>query len=273
MSRRSGSRGDPDSTPPWVVVTARCSPTASSATSSTHPAPAAPRRTTTRHATGSEERPRSTRTCAGRWRSAPSRCSATPGAARSVWRMPRCTRRGRGVASPSTRGQARARSMRGRRRRRNGRPALRATPTSPGGLPRRVRSKPACLPTSWMRTIPRRRGTPPGRCTSRIRRGLWPSSTSPGSVATCASAASRRSTETRPVTRTTCSDCFRGSPRPRWSSPASFDFICGPSQAREIAARIPGCELVVLPDCGHIPAYEKPQEFRELVFGWCDSRD
>jgi proline iminopeptidase len=49
-----------------------------------------------------------------------------------------------------------------------------------------------------------------------------------------------------------------------------LDFICGPAQAREIAARVPGCELVLLPDCGHIPAYEKPQEFREVVFGWCD---
>ena len=52
-----------------------------------------------------------------------------------------------------------------------------------------------------------------------------------------------------------------------------LDFICGPSQAREIAVRVPGCDLVVLPDCGHIPAYEKPQEFRELVLGWCDGRD
>jgi proline iminopeptidase len=50
----------------------------------------------------------------------------------------------------------------------------------------------------------------------------------------------------------------------------ALDFICGPAQAREIAARAPGCELVIMPDCGHIPAYEKPQEFREVVFGWCD---
>jgi proline iminopeptidase len=65
---------------------------------------------------------------------------------------------------------------------------------------------------------------------------------------------------------------------PRISAPTlviagELDFICGPVQAREIAARVPGCELVIMPDCGHIPAYEKPQEFREVVFGWCDSRE
>ena len=146
-ARRSGSRGVRRSTPPWVVVTAKCSPTASAATSSTHPAPAVPRRSRTIRRYGLERNGRVLRRRAqDARRSAPPPCSATPGAARSVWRMPRCTRRGRGGASPSTRGQAPARSTRGRRRRRNGRPALLATPISPGGLPRRVRLKPACLP-------------------------------------------------------------------------------------------------------------------------------
>jgi proline iminopeptidase len=48
-----------------------------------------------------------------------------------------------------------------------------------------------------------------------------------------------------------------------------LDFVCGPAQAREIACRIPGARLVTVPDCGHIPAYEKPDEFRQVVFEWC----
>jgi pimeloyl-ACP methyl ester carboxylesterase len=49
-----------------------------------------------------------------------------------------------------------------------------------------------------------------------------------------------------------------------------LDFVCGPAHAREIARRVPGAELVIFPDCGHIPAYEKPEEFRRAVFDWCD---
>jgi proline iminopeptidase len=48
-----------------------------------------------------------------------------------------------------------------------------------------------------------------------------------------------------------------------------LDFICGPANAREIARRVPGAELVLIPDCGHIPAYEKPDEFRQAVLDWC----
>ncbi len=51
-----------------------------------------------------------------------------------------------------------------------------------------------------------------------------------------------------------------------------LDFICGPSNAREIARRVPGSELVIVPDCGHIPADEKPMEFRQAVLKWCDPR-
>jgi proline iminopeptidase len=51
-----------------------------------------------------------------------------------------------------------------------------------------------------------------------------------------------------------------------------LDFICGPSNAREIARRVLGSELVIVPDCGHIPAYEKPMEFHQTVLKWCDSQ-
>jgi pimeloyl-ACP methyl ester carboxylesterase len=47
-----------------------------------------------------------------------------------------------------------------------------------------------------------------------------------------------------------------------------LDFICGPAQARAIARLVPGSELVIIPDCGHIPAYEKPDEFRRVVLEW-----
>jgi pimeloyl-ACP methyl ester carboxylesterase len=50
-----------------------------------------------------------------------------------------------------------------------------------------------------------------------------------------------------------------------------LDFICGPAQASQVASRVPGCRYVVIPDCGHIPAYEEPDEFRRIVFDWCDS--
>ena len=48
-----------------------------------------------------------------------------------------------------------------------------------------------------------------------------------------------------------------------------LDFICGPANAREIARRVPGAELVLIPDCGHIPAYEKPDALRQAVLDWC----
>jgi len=44
-----------------------------------------------------------------------------------------------------------------------------------------------------------------------------------------------------------------------------LDFICGPAQARPIADGISGAELVVVPDCGHFPAEEAPDAFREAL--------
>lgn len=44
-----------------------------------------------------------------------------------------------------------------------------------------------------------------------------------------------------------------------------LDFICGPGQARPIAAAITGSQLVMLAGCGHIPSIEAPQEYRQAV--------
>ena len=49
-----------------------------------------------------------------------------------------------------------------------------------------------------------------------------------------------------------------------------LDFICGPAHARAIASLTPGAELVVVPDCGHMPQYEQPEMFRAAVLDWCD---
>ena len=49
-----------------------------------------------------------------------------------------------------------------------------------------------------------------------------------------------------------------------------LDLVCGPTHARAIASRIPGAELVVVPDCGHLPQYEQPGLFRAAVLEWCD---
>jgi pimeloyl-ACP methyl ester carboxylesterase len=52
----------------------------------------------------------------------------------------------------------------------------------------------------------------------------------------------------------------------------ALDFVCGPAHAAAIAARIPSAELVVVPDCGHLPQYEQPDLFRAAVLAWCDER-
>lgn len=44
-----------------------------------------------------------------------------------------------------------------------------------------------------------------------------------------------------------------------------LDFICGPAQAVPISEGIPGAHLEVIPDCGHMPALEAPQAYREAV--------
>ena len=47
-----------------------------------------------------------------------------------------------------------------------------------------------------------------------------------------------------------------------------LDFICGPAQARPIAAAIAGSRLVMLPGCGHFPSIEAPREYRDAVLGF-----
>jgi proline iminopeptidase len=44
-----------------------------------------------------------------------------------------------------------------------------------------------------------------------------------------------------------------------------LDFICGPAQAKPIAAAIPGSQLTMLAGCGHIPSIEAPHEYRRAV--------
>jgi pimeloyl-ACP methyl ester carboxylesterase len=46
------------------------------------------------------------------------------------------------------------------------------------------------------------------------------------------------------------------------------DFITGPVNAREIAERIAGAELVLLPDCGHFVFVEQPRRFAAAVAGF-----
>jgi pimeloyl-ACP methyl ester carboxylesterase len=49
-----------------------------------------------------------------------------------------------------------------------------------------------------------------------------------------------------------------------------LDFICGRAHARAIAGLAPDARLVVLPDCGHMPACEQPELFRAAVLEWMD---
>jgi pimeloyl-ACP methyl ester carboxylesterase len=47
-----------------------------------------------------------------------------------------------------------------------------------------------------------------------------------------------------------------------------LDLICGPAQARGIAAAIPGAGLVTIPECGHFPALEAADAYFTAVVGW-----
>jgi pimeloyl-ACP methyl ester carboxylesterase len=46
------------------------------------------------------------------------------------------------------------------------------------------------------------------------------------------------------------------------------DEITTPEQAAEMADRIPGARLVVIPDCGHLSALEQPAAVTEALLGW-----
>ena len=49
----------------------------------------------------------------------------------------------------------------------------------------------------------------------------------------------------------------------------ALDLIGGPAQSRQIAPRVPEAELLILPDCGHMPALEQPQPYRDALLNWC----
>ena len=49
----------------------------------------------------------------------------------------------------------------------------------------------------------------------------------------------------------------------------ALDLIGGPAQARHIAVGVPDAELVVIPECGHLPALERPEVYRDTVLSWC----
>ncbi|MGH2626480.1 MAG: alpha/beta fold hydrolase, partial [Anaerolineales bacterium] len=53
--------------------------------------------------------------------------------------------------------------------------------------------------------------------------------------------------------------------------------ICGeddgmvpPENSRQLAAMIPGAQLRLIPQCGHLPMLEQPEAVREAVFGFLD---
>jgi proline iminopeptidase len=50
------------------------------------------------------------------------------------------------------------------------------------------------------------------------------------------------------------------------------DFICGPEQAKLIAREAPGADLLVIPDCGHNPDLEAPDELKRGIFDWWDQQ-
>jgi pimeloyl-ACP methyl ester carboxylesterase len=49
----------------------------------------------------------------------------------------------------------------------------------------------------------------------------------------------------------------------------ALDLIGGPAQSNQIAPRVQECDLLILPECGHMPALERPQPYRDAVLNWC----
>ena len=49
----------------------------------------------------------------------------------------------------------------------------------------------------------------------------------------------------------------------------ALDLIGGPAQSNQIAPRVQECDLLILPECGHMPALEQPQRYRDAVLNWC----
>jgi proline iminopeptidase len=49
-----------------------------------------------------------------------------------------------------------------------------------------------------------------------------------------------------------------------------LDAICGPAQARPIVGGLTDAEMVLIPDCGHMPGLESPDAFRAAIAAWLD---
>jgi pimeloyl-ACP methyl ester carboxylesterase len=49
----------------------------------------------------------------------------------------------------------------------------------------------------------------------------------------------------------------------------ALDLIGSPAQPNQIAPRVADAELLILPKCGHMPALERPQPYRDAVLNWC----
>ena len=52
-----------------------------------------------------------------------------------------------------------------------------------------------------------------------------------------------------------------------------LDFICGPAQARPIAAAVTGSRLAMLAGCGHFPSIEQPGPYRRAVLEFLATTD
>jgi pimeloyl-ACP methyl ester carboxylesterase len=50
-----------------------------------------------------------------------------------------------------------------------------------------------------------------------------------------------------------------------------YDRLVAPRQAERLTAQIPGAQLVVIPDCGHLPQEECPQEFLQALQSFAHS--
>lgn len=49
------------------------------------------------------------------------------------------------------------------------------------------------------------------------------------------------------------------------------DLIGGPAQARRLTRPMPHAELILLPDCGHMPSWEAPEAYRRVILDWLDA--
>lgn len=47
-----------------------------------------------------------------------------------------------------------------------------------------------------------------------------------------------------------------------------LDIVCGPAHARAVVRGVRDGRLHVFGGCGHLPQYEAPQDFRQVVFDW-----